>query len=79
MSGSGYATLNTNGTVTGYTLVNPVSISIRDASGNTTDQIQATRVSTTGKLLATDTFAQSAYITWTKNIYDNTGKQTATW
>ena len=66
---SGYATLNSSGTITGYTLINPVAITIQDSSGNVIEQIQAKRASTTGKLLATDTFAQSSYIAWSKNIY----------
>jgi len=69
VSASGYATLNTTGTITGYTLVNPVSITIRDTSDNVTDQIQAARTSTSGKLQATDAFVQSSYTEWTKNIY----------
>lgn len=77
-SASGFATVDANGNVTAYTLVNPVSIAIRDSAERVVEQIQAKRTSTTGKLLATDTFAQSSYVAWSKNIY--TGADlTATW
>jgi len=33
------------------------------------EQIQATRASTSGKLQASDTFAQSSYVAWTTNQY----------
>ena len=52
-----------------FTLVNPVSIVKRDKNGNALEQIQATRASTSGKLLSTDTFAQSSYTRWTTNQY----------
>ncbi len=63
-SGAGHST---------YTLVNPVSISKRDLTGRTTESIQATRASTGGKLLSTDTFAQSAYVRWSTMSYDDDG------
>ena len=47
-----------------YTLVNPVSISVVDKNGNIREQIQATRASTSGKLLPSDTFTQSSYTRW---------------
>ncbi|MCL2623010.1 MAG: hypothetical protein FWD31_05015, partial [Planctomycetaceae bacterium] len=78
MTANGYATLDANGNVTGYTLVNPVSITIRDADGNVLEQIQAARASTSGKLLATDTFARTSYTAWAKNVYNAQGKLTAT-
>jgi len=77
-SASGYVTLNSSGTVTGYTLNNPVSIVKKDVSGKVLEQIQAKRASTSGKLLATDAFAQSSYVAWSKNIYSTQGRLTAT-
>ena len=47
-------------------------ISIRDSAQRVVEQIQAKRASTSGKLLATNTFAQSSYIAWSKNIYTGT-------
>ena len=38
-------------------------------NGNVQEQIQATRASTTGKLLPTDVFNQSSYVRWTTNQY----------
>jgi len=55
--------------ISGFTLVNPVSITIRSAGGNVLEQIRAARTSTSGRLLASDTFAQSSYTAWSKNIY----------
>ena len=75
---SGYATLNTSGTVTGFVLNNPVTIVKRDTSGKVLEQIQAKRTSTSGKLLATDSFAQSSYVAWSKNIYNNASQLTTT-
>ncbi len=67
-SASGFAT----GTAPSYTftLVNPVSITISNNNGNVLEQIQATRASTSGKLLPTDTFSQSSYVRWTTNQYE---------
>lgn len=61
-----------------YTLVNPVSIAIMDGDGNVTDQIQATRASTSGPLLPSDTFAQASYVRWTHNVYNDNDQLTAT-
>ncbi|MEJ7594318.1 MAG: hypothetical protein WKF77_22505 [Planctomycetaceae bacterium] len=63
----GYAT-GSAGSYT-YTLINPVSITKAHVDGKTTEQIQATRASTSGKLLPTDTFAQSSYTRWTTTAY----------
>ena len=52
-----------------YTLVNPVNISKNDKNGNVTEEIEATRASTSGKLLPTDSFAQSSYVSWTTRQY----------
>lgn len=61
-----------------YTLVNPVSIQKRNASGTRSESIQATRASTTGKLLASDTFAQSSYTRWTVSLANTKGQPIAT-
>lgn len=52
-----------------YTLINPVSIAKADKNGNPLESIQATRAFTSGKLLPTDTFAQTSYVSWTTNQY----------
>jgi hypothetical protein len=67
--GQGYAT----GTAPNYsfTLINPVRLSKQDSIGRVTDQIQATRNSPSGKLVATDSFPKSTWVRWTKNAYDN--------
>ena len=56
-SGQGYATGSSPSYT--YALINPVSITRTDDSGRTIAQIDATRGSTSGKLVATDTFGQS--------------------
>src|SRR5262249_27614779 len=60
--GRGYAT----GTAPNYayTLVNPVAITVYDLNQNVVQEIQATRASTSGALLSSDTFAQSSYVRW---------------
>lgn len=65
--GQGYAT-GTSGSYT-YTLVNPVSIFQTDIAGRPTEQIQATRATTSGKLLPSDTFSQGSYTRWTTIQY----------
>ena len=67
-SASGYATYNDCGFI--FTLVNPVSITRRNAFGAVTDQIQARRISTDGQLLPTDTFIQADYLAWSVNVWD---------
>lgn len=52
-----------------YTLINPVNILKKDKNGNLIEKIQATRASISGKLLPTDSFAQSTYVSWTTNQY----------
>jgi len=52
-----------------FTLINPVSITKFDENGQVLEQISATRASTSGKLTASDTFAQSSYVRWTTNQY----------
>ena len=66
-SGQGYAT-GTGPSYT-YTLINPVQIRQADSSGKPIAEIQATRSSTAGKLLPTDTFPQSSYVRWTTYQY----------
>jgi RHS repeat-associated protein len=62
--GSGYAT-GTSPSYT-YTLINPVSLTFMDANQRKTDQIQAVRgSSSTGPLVATDTFPRSSWGRWT--------------
>ncbi len=60
--GQGYATGSSPSYT--YTLVNPVSINIADPAGKVQQEIQATRASTSGKLLPSDTFAQTTYTRW---------------
>ncbi|MDD3470499.1 MAG: hypothetical protein PHE53_11065 [Thermoguttaceae bacterium] len=66
---SGYVVLNSDGNIASSVLVNPVSITKYDWEGNTVEQITASRVSTSGELLITDTFDQTSYISWQKTIY----------
>ncbi|HVA45187.1 MAG TPA: RHS repeat-associated core domain-containing protein [Pirellulales bacterium] len=61
-----------------YTLVNPVAITIRDGDGNITNEISATRASTAGPLLPSDTFGQSSYVRWTHDVFSDNDQQTAT-
>lgn len=51
------------------TLVNPVGITTYDRNGNVLEEIQATRASTSGKLLPTDTFSQTSYVRWSTSQY----------
>jgi hypothetical protein len=54
-----------------FTLVNPVSITKSDKAGKVLEEIQAVRASTSGKLLASDTFAQSSYVRWSTTQYSD--------
>ncbi|MEQ9410365.1 MAG: RHS repeat-associated core domain-containing protein [Fuerstiella sp.] len=65
--GNGYAT-GSAGSYS-YMIVNPVHIAKADLASKPTERIQATRASTTGKLLPSDTFAQSSYTRWTTFQY----------
>jgi YD repeat-containing protein len=65
--GNGYAT-GTSPSYT-YTLINPVSITKTDLAGRVQEKIQATRASSSGKLLPTDTFAQTTYTRWSTTQY----------
>ncbi len=73
-SAQGYAT---GAGWTTFTLVNPVGISKQDSAGRTLEQIQATRASTSGKLLASDAFAQSSYVRWSTTQYSGCCQQTS--
>ena len=64
-SASGYQKVSDSS----FTLINPVSIVKRDPRRNVLQQIQATRASTSGKLLPTDSFPQSSYVRWTTYQY----------
>ena len=76
----GYAT----GTAPGYsyTTVNPVSITRMDENGRTIDDIRAKRgtgtTTSSGRLSAADSFAQSTYLRWSNNHYDDQGRLTRT-
>lgn len=55
-----------------FTLINPVNIAVTDAEGRPEQQIRATRgsgVTSSGKLLPTDSFAQSSYTAWSTTQY----------
>jgi len=54
-----------------YTLVNPVTINKRDEARRVIDEIQAVRASTSGALSASDSFPQSSWVRWSKNIFQN--------
>jgi YD repeat-containing protein len=72
-SAQGYAT-GTN--YDSYTLYNPISITKHDQEGRAVEQIQATRgsgVTTSGDLSPSDTFAQTAYVRWTKHLFHTNG------
>jgi hypothetical protein len=75
VAGSGLPTVaQAQGYATGaswdtFTLVNPVSITKFDENGLVQEEIAATRANTSGKLSASDTFAQSSYVRWTTHQY----------
>mgnify|MGYP000858361248 CR=1 FL=1 len=60
-----------------YVLVNPVSITLRDAAGTRSESIQATRASTAGALSAADSFPRSSYVRWSLSLIDRQGHTTA--
>ena len=76
-SAQGYAVSDGQGGYT-YTLVNPVQIEKSNATGTRNESISAVRSSTTGKLTASDTFAQSSYTRWSVSLSNNAGQLTAT-
>jgi len=57
-----------------YTLINPVKITQLDRKGRTKDVIEAVRASTSGKLTASDTFAQTTWTRWRHWDYDTNDK-----
>ena len=65
MSASGYVTAD------GKTvLVNPVSITIHGVGGKVLEEIAVARGNAEGRLLVTDAFPQSSYVSWTKHFYE---------
>lgn len=54
-----------------YTLVNPVTILITDKSNKIREQISATRASSSGRLLPSDTFTQSSFVRWKTTQYSD--------
>ena len=64
--GQGYATGASWDT---FTLINPVSITKFDQSGQVLEDDPGHAASTSGKLTASDSFPQSSYIRWTTNQY----------
>lgn len=75
-SAQGYAVSDGQGGYN-YTLVNPVRIEKRNAMGTRSESPFAVRAATTGKLTASDTFAQSSYVRWSVSLYGNAGQLTA--
>lgn len=75
-SASGYATGSSPSYT--YTLVNPVSLTLTDKDGRTTDSIVSKRTTGSGALSSSDTFAQTDFFRWTSNSYSNQGRLTAT-
>ena len=65
--GAGYAT--GTGPSYSYTLINPVALTFMDAVQRVADEIQAVRASTSGPLVATDSFPQSNWVRWTSQEY----------
>jgi hypothetical protein len=62
----------------GNTLVDPVSITRMDKNGNTVDQITSKRTTGSGRLLPTDTFAQTDWKSWSSTHYDKQGRTIST-
>ena len=59
-SGSNYA----------FTLINPVTLRWYDNAGRLTDEIQAVRSGTSGRLTANDVFLQTSWTAWSHTDYD---------
>ena len=76
-SAQGYAVSDGQGGYN-YTLVNPVQISLSNATGTRSESITAVRTSTSGKLTASDTFDQSSYVRWSVSLSNNAGQLTST-
>ena len=75
-SAQGYAVSDGQGGYN-YTLVNPVQIEKHNATGTRSESISAVRSSTSGKLTASDTFAQTDYTRWSVSLSNNAGQLTA--
>jgi RHS repeat-associated protein len=73
--GQGYATGSSPSYT--YTLVGPVSITRTDKNGRVVDQITSARTTGSGKLSATDTFAQTDWKSWSSTQYDDQGHTTS--
>jgi RHS repeat-associated protein len=73
-TGNGYATGSSPSYI--YTLINPVNIEQRDASDREIGEIQATRASSSGQLLPTDSFPQNSWTKWNATNYDLNGRLT---
>ena len=56
-------------------LVNPVSITIRGVGGKVLEEIQSARDNAEGRLLVTDAFPQSSYVSWTKHFYEGRNRR----
>ena len=76
-SAQGYAVSDGQGGYN-YTLVNPVQIEKSNATGTRSETISVVRSSTNGKLVASDTFAQSSYTRWSVSLSNSAGQLTAT-
>ncbi|MCL2120048.1 MAG: hypothetical protein FWH27_16650, partial [Planctomycetaceae bacterium] len=70
MHASGYVTVDPKTGLEKVVLVNPVSITIRNVAGKVQEEILAARDKAEGRLLATDKFPQSSYVSWTKHVYE---------
>ena len=70
MHASGYVTVDPETGLEKAVLVNPVSITIRNVAGNVQEEILAARDTAEGRLLASDKFPQSSYVSWTKHLYE---------
>ena len=64
--GAGYQTVSDGS----QTLINPVRISVFDETMRLRDELQAIRSNTSGPLRPTDSFPQSSWVRWTRNLYD---------
>ncbi|MCD4728910.1 MAG: hypothetical protein K8R46_14725, partial [Pirellulales bacterium] len=75
-SARGYQTVSTEA----FTLISPVTIAKLDHDGRTLEKITATWSSTLAAFLAADydDFAQTTFIRWTTNQYNDVGQQTST-
>ncbi|MDO4574991.1 MAG: RHS repeat-associated core domain-containing protein [Planctomycetia bacterium] len=69
ISANGFVQEEKNNGSFAATLVNPVTITLSDVSGRLLETVSARRISTSGKLAATDTFLQADYLSWSVNIY----------